>query len=66
MNKNFLIFQFLRFGDKVRIHIVHEELRGSLPENSHDVSPQVKDGATAPAGQRPSQCVVSDLTSFTT
>ena len=36
----------------MRIHIIHEELRGSLPENSRTVGPQVKDGATAPARQR--------------
>ena len=40
---------------------MYEELRGSPPENSCPVSQQVKDGATAPAGQRHPQCVVSDL-----
>ena len=66
MNKNLLIFDFLRFEDKGRIHIIHEGLRGSLPENSHTVGQRVKDGTTAPARQRHSQCVVSNLAFFTT
>ena len=66
MNKISKFFNFLRFEDKGGTHIVHEELRRSLPENSHAVSQQVKDGATAPAGQRRSQCIMSDLGFFTT
>ena len=66
MNKNLLIFDFLRFEDKGRIHIIHEELCGSLPDISRAVGQLVKDGATTPAGQRRSQCVVSDLAFFTT
>ena len=66
MNKIFQFFNFLRFEDKGRMHIVYEELRGSLPDDSHAVSQKVKDGATAPAGQRHLQFVMSDLASFTT
>ena len=51
MNKILLIFDFLRFEDKGRIHIIHEELCGSLPDNSRTVGQLVKDGATTPAGQ---------------
>ena len=63
---SWFFYNFLRFEDKGRIHIVDEELCGSLPENSHAVGQQVKEGATAPAGQRRPQCVVSDLAFFTT
>ena len=66
MNKNLLIFNSLRFRGKGRIHIVHKELCGSLLENSRAVSQQGKDNAKAPTRQRHSQCVVSDLASFTT
>ena len=67
MNKIFqILFQFLGFEDKGRVHIVHEELPRSLPGNNGTASQQLKDGATTLAGQRRSQCVVSDLASFTT
>ena len=64
-NKNLLIFNFLRFEDKGRIHIIHEELRGSLLEKSRAVGQQLKDGATAP-GQRRPQCGMTDLSFLTT
>ena len=66
MNKIFyILFQFLGFEAKGRIHIIHEELRRSLPGNIRTVSQQLKDGATTPARQRHSQCVVSDSAFFT-
>ena len=43
------------------MHIVHEELRGSLPGNPRVIDQQLNDDATLLTGQRYSQCIVSDL-----
>ena len=43
------------------MHIVHEELRGSLPGNPLVANQQLNDDATLLTGQRYPQCIVSDL-----
>ena len=43
------------------MHIVHEELRGSLPGNPVVANQQLNDDATLLTGQRYPQCIVSDL-----